>query len=51
MVYFFERIISKLMGREFCFKRLWTKLDGALYCFCVNRTAASARAALEKVSD
>jgi len=51
MVYFLERIISKLMGREFCFKRLWTKLDGALYCFCVNRTAASARAALEKVSD
>jgi hypothetical protein len=39
MVYYAERVISKLSGREFRFKRLWSNLDGALFCFCVNRTA------------
>jgi hypothetical protein len=39
VVHYAERVISKLIGRYFCFKRLWSKLDGALFCFCVNRTA------------
>ena len=34
-----ERIVSKLIGRTFNFKLLWPHLDGALYCFCINRTA------------
>jgi len=38
-VYYAERVISKLIGRYFRFKPLWSKLDGALFCFCVNRTA------------
>jgi hypothetical protein len=44
-IYYTERIISKIMGRTFNFKLMWSKLDGALYCFCVNRIADS-RAAL-----
>ena len=47
VVYYSERVISKLLGRKFRFKLLWTKLDGALYCFCVNRTVENTRAALE----
>ncbi len=39
VVHYTERVISKLTGRDFHFKRLWTELDGSLFCFCVNRTA------------
>lgn len=39
VVFYTERVISKLRGRYFRFKRMWSKLDGALFCFCVNRTA------------
>ncbi len=39
VVHYTERLISKLTRREFHFKRIWSKLDGALFCFCVNRTA------------
>ena len=41
LVHYTERLISKLTGRTFHFKRLWSHLDGALFCFCVNRTAAA----------
>ena len=40
-VYYAERVISKLIGRYFVFKPLWSRLDGALFCYCVNRTARS----------
>lgn len=39
VVYYAERVLSKLIGRRFHFKRMWSRLDGALYCFCVNRAA------------
>ena len=39
VVHYTERVISTLTRREFHFKRVWSKLDGALFCFCVNRTA------------
>jgi hypothetical protein len=39
IVYYLERIISKLTGRQFYFKPFWRRLDGALYCFCVNKCA------------
>jgi hypothetical protein len=39
VIYYTERVISKLLGRKFGFKLIWSKLDGALFCFCVNRTA------------
>jgi hypothetical protein len=41
VVHYTERVISKLTRREFHFKRLWTKIDGALFCFCVNRRVAT----------
>ena len=39
VVYYAERVVSKLVGRTFHFKLVWWKLDGSLFCFCVNRTA------------
>jgi len=39
-VYYAERLISKVMRREFNFPMLWSNLDGALFCFCVNNAAA-----------
>jgi len=39
VIYYFERIISKLAGREFRFELLWQHLNGSLYCFCVNKYA------------
>jgi hypothetical protein len=41
VVHYTERLISKLMGRKFLFKLMWSELEGALFCFCVNRTAAT----------
>lgn len=38
-VYYTERVISKLTGRNFRSNQLWSHLDGTLYCFCVNRAA------------
>jgi hypothetical protein len=39
IVYYTERAISKLTRRPFRFRFMWSKLDGSLFCFCVNRTA------------
>jgi hypothetical protein len=41
VVHYSERAISKLTKRDFHFKRVWSVLDGMLFCFCVNRTAAA----------
>jgi hypothetical protein len=38
-VYYFERAVSKLLGRRFSIGLLWSRLDGSLFCYCVNRTA------------
>ncbi len=39
VVYYAERVVSKLIGRHFRFKRIWLRLYGTLYCFCVNGAA------------
>jgi hypothetical protein len=39
IVHYAERVISKMLRRQFQFKFMWSHLDGALFCFCVNRTA------------
>ena len=49
VVHYTERVISKVTGREFQFKRMWSHLDGALYCFCVNRRAESYRRELQSI--
>ena len=41
VVYYMERVISKLTRRDFRFKQLWWDLEGSLFCFCVNRTASA----------
>jgi hypothetical protein len=38
-VYYLERIVSKLTGREFSFKPLWQHLESPLFCFSVNKCA------------
>jgi hypothetical protein len=39
VVHYAERVISKVLRRQFKFKPLWSHLNGALFCFCVNQTA------------
>jgi hypothetical protein len=39
LIYYAERIIAKLIRRDFQFSLGWIHLDGALFCFCVNRRA------------
>jgi hypothetical protein len=41
LVYYAERLISKVIGREFHFQLLWSHIEGASFCFCVNKTASS----------
>ena len=50
VVHYAERVISKLSGREFHFKLMWAKLEGALFCFCVNRTAEELRKLISNTS-
>ncbi|UVT19554.1 MAG: hypothetical protein H8K03_17450 [Nitrospira sp.] len=38
-VYYVERVIAKLTGRDFRFRQWWREHEGSLFCFCVNRTA------------
>jgi hypothetical protein len=40
VVHYIERVISRLTRKEFHFKLMWSKLDGALFSYCVNRTAS-----------
>jgi hypothetical protein len=35
--YYLERLISKIIGRDFVFDLLWKHLGGSLFCFCVNK--------------
>jgi hypothetical protein len=49
-VYYLERLISKLTRRHFYFKRLWQSLDGALFCFSVNKCAEQYSRSLKSCS-
>jgi hypothetical protein len=49
-VHYSERLISKVIGSRFHFKLLWSKLEGALFCFCVNKTASAYRSLLKESS-
>jgi hypothetical protein len=40
VVHYAERVISKMLRRQFHFKLMWSHLEGALFCFCVNRAAS-----------
>ena len=39
VVHYAERLLSKVFRRQIKFRLLWSHLEGALFCFCVNRTA------------
>jgi hypothetical protein len=39
VVHYAERVISRVLRRQFHFKFMWSHLEGALFCFCVNKTA------------
>jgi hypothetical protein len=38
-VYYMERIVSRLLGRDYKVPILWRRLDGSVFCFCVNKRA------------
>ena len=44
--YYFQRIVSKLIGRPFAFSPLLTRLNGSIFCFCVNKRQEDYRQAL-----
>lgn len=43
LVDYAEAACSKLLRRPIHFPPLWSKFDGTLFCWCVNRTAAQLR--------
>lgn len=45
-LYYLQRLISRLLRRDFQFPTLWQSLDNAFYSFCVNKRAAEHRQAL-----
>lgn len=51
IIYYAERVVSKLIRRDVKLPRLWANLDGALFCFCVNRTADMYRTDLKIPSE
>jgi len=36
-IYYLERAISRLLGREYRFPLIWQRLAGSIFCFCVNK--------------
>jgi hypothetical protein len=36
-IYYVQRAASHLIGREYKFPLVWNRLDGSVFCFCVNR--------------
>jgi hypothetical protein len=36
-IYFLERAVSKVIGRSWSFAKLWSDLDGTIFCFAVNK--------------
>jgi len=36
-IYFFERAVSKIIGRNWSFTKIWSDIDGTIFCFAVNK--------------
>jgi hypothetical protein len=49
LVYYTERVISKVFRPQFRFKLIRSHLDGALFCFCVNNTASTYAGAVSRL--
>jgi hypothetical protein len=39
-IYYLERAISKIIKKDYRFPFLWNRLNGSIFCFCVNKRAA-----------
>lgn len=44
--YYLQRAVSKLMGRHFTFPQVLTRLNGSIFCFCVNKRIEDYRQAM-----
>jgi hypothetical protein len=42
-IYYLQRIVSKVQGRDYRVPAIWKRLDGSIYCFCVNRRVQAFR--------
>ena len=45
--YYLQRAVSRLIGRPFTFPLLWQRLNGSIFCFCVNRRVDELRQRLK----
>lgn len=48
--YYLQRSISKLIGRRFTFPQVLTRLNGSIFCFCVNKRIKDYRQAIAATS-
>lgn len=48
--YYLQRIISRLVRKPFALPFVWTRLNGAIFCFCANRRIEDYRFALRAPS-
>lgn len=48
--YYLQRAISKVIRRPFAIPLIWPRLNGSLFCYCVNRRIADYREAVGKVA-
>lgn len=44
--YYLQRAVSRLLRRGYSFPIIWRRLNGAIFCFCVNRRVGDYGAAL-----
>lgn len=47
--YYFQRMVSKLLRRPFAFSSVLTRLNGSIFCFCVNKRQEDYRQALAAI--
>ena len=45
--YYLQRAVSRVIGRPFTFPLLWPRLNGSIFCFCVNRRVDELRERLK----
>lgn len=48
LIYYIEKLVSKICGRKVSVPPLWRKLNGSLYCYCVNKRAGEYSALLRR---
>ena len=44
--YYFERIVSRSIRRDWILSTVWRRLNGTLYCYCVNKRVKDYKALL-----